>query len=958
MVARICQLLVVIFIHISITTGQNNDREVLQALKNYWQNTPPSWDDGSDPCGGSWDGIRCTNSRVTSITLSSMNLVGGLPGDIGGLTELQILDLSYNTGLTGSLTSQVGNLKKLTNLLLVGCGFTGPIPDSIGNLERLRYLSLNSNGFTGPIPASIGNLQNLYWLDLSANKLTGSLPVSNGSKPGLDMLTHAKHFHFGDNGLSGNIPPGLFNSNMTLIHLLFENNELTGSIPNTLGLVKSLEVVRLDRNGLSGNVPSNINNLINVTEMFLSNNRLTGVVPNLTGMNLLNYLDLSNNSFDPSVVPSWFRTLRALTTVKMQSTNLGGELPVDLFSIPQLQNVDLSDNRINGTLSIGSNPSTQLQLVDLRTNQIASFTQRRQYSIELILVDNPLCMESGVTDKYCSLPTTTNASYSTPPNNCVPPSCSSGLVSSPNCQCAFPYMGSFFFKAPSFSSLGNYTIYASLQDQLMTFFRKANLPVDSVALKNPSRNLDDYLVINLEVYPSPGPSFNRTGIVGLGFALSNQTFKPTKDFNTYVFMSTNYDNFLPETSGGTSGTKHKSSNTGIIIGSAVGGSVLVVLLVIAAMYAFNQRKQVERTSQQTQPFAHWDQTSKSGDAPQLKGARAFTFEELKKYTNNFSETNNIGVGGYGMVYRGSLPNGQLIAIKRARQGSSQGGLEFKTEIELLSRVHHKNLVGLIGFCFDQGEQMLVYEYVVNGTLKDSLSGKSGIRLDWARRLKIALGAARGLQYLHDLADPPIIHRDVKTNNILLDERLVAKVADFGLSKPMSGANQTHITTQVKGTMGYMDPEYYMTQQLTEKSDVYSFGVVMLELITARKPIEKSRYIVREVKQAMDKNKELYGLQDVLDPTIGLSSQLKGLERFVDLALRCVEETGNQRPAMSEVVKELEGIMALGGFNPGTQSSSSPSASFETSGKDYDHPYSNDSLFAYSGGFMPPKLHPK
>ncbi|KAI7728233.1 hypothetical protein M8C21_012278, partial [Ambrosia artemisiifolia] len=734
-------------------------------------------------------------------TLSSMKLVGGLSGDIGQLTELQILDLSYNSGLTGSLTSQIGSLKKLTNLLLVGCGFTGPIPDSIGTLERLRYLSLNSNGFTGPIPASLGNLQNLYWFDLSDNKLTGNLPVSNGSNPGLDMLTNAKHFHFGDNQLSGNIPSGLFNSNMTLIHLLFENNDLTGPIPSTLGLVTSLQVVRLDRNGLTGNVPSNINNLINVTEMFLSNNRLTGLVPNLTGMNALNYLDLSNNTFGPSVVPSWFTTLRALTTVKMQSTNLGGELPAEFFSIPQLQNVDLSNNRINGTLSIGSNPSTQLQLVDLRTNQIASFTQRRQYSIDLILVDNPLCMESGVTDKYCSLPTTTNTSYSTPPNNCVPPSCSSGLVSSPNCRCAFPYMGSFFFKAPSFSSLGNSTIYISLQNQLMEFFRKANFPVDSVALNNPSRNLDDYLVINLEVFPSPGPSFNRTGIVGLGFALSNQTFKPTRDFNTYVFMSANYDNFLPEISG-TESNKSKSSNTGIIIGSAVGGCVVVVLLVVIGMYAFSRRKQPQRTSQQPQqPFAHWDQTSKStGDVPQLKGARAFTFEELKKYTNNFSEINNIGAGGYGMVYRGSLPNGQLIAIKRARQGSTQGGLEFKTEIELLSRVHHKNVVGLIGFCFDQGEQMLIYEYVVNGTLKDSLSGKSGIRLDWARRLKIALGAARGLQYLHDLADPPIIHRDVKTNNILLDDRLVAKVADFGLSKPMSGANITHITTQVKGTM--------------------------------------------------------------------------------------------------------------------------------------------------------------
>ncbi|MFS7951539.1 putative protein kinase RLK-Pelle-LRR-VIII-1 family [Helianthus anomalus] len=154
--------------------------------------------------------------------------------------------------------------------------------------------------------------------------------------------------------------------------------------------------------------------------------------------------------------------------------------------------------------------------------------------------------------------------------------------------------------------------------------------------------------------------------------------------------------------------------------------------------------------------AQWDSTSASGSVPQLKGAKSFTFEELRKSTNNFSESSQIGAGGYGNVYKGSLPNGQLIAIKRARQGSTQGGLEFKTELELLSRVHHKNAVGLIGFCFDQGEQMLVYEFIVNGTLKDSLSGRSGIRLDWMRRLKIALGAARWLQYLHDLADPPII----------------------------------------------------------------------------------------------------------------------------------------------------------------------------------------------------------
>ncbi|KVI01669.1 Concanavalin A-like lectin/glucanase, subgroup, partial [Cynara cardunculus var. scolymus] len=762
--------------------------------------------------------------------------------------------------------------------------------------QSVTCRSLNSNGFTGPIPASIGNLKNLYWLDLTQNKLTGSIPVSNGRTPGLDMLTRAKHLYL----------KFAHETKPVYVLLKFQSPRRQPAFrcyPTSALQLKhdsdSPVPIKQSTDRPCTQSHRHANSQLSVSTK-TSSNFLPVLMRSLSSMSWHICRDLSNNTFDQSTVPLWFSTLQSLTTLKMQSTNIGGELPAALFSIPRLQNVDLSNNRLNGTLDISSNPSNQLQLVNLRSNQIADFTQRRRYNISLILVDNPICMESGVTDGYCSLPTNTSTSYSTPLNNCVPPSCGSGQVSSPNCKCAYPYMGSFFFKAPSFSDLGNSTVYNSLRDLLMTFFRKAQLPVDSVSLKNPSRNLDDYLVINLEVFPSGEVNFNRTGILGLGFVLSNQTFKTQKDFNTYVFIAENYD-FLP----GVSSPKHKSSNTGVVIGSIVGGCVLVILLVLAGVYAFRQKGQAERATQQTSPFALWDPASGSGGVPQLKGAKSFTFEELKKYTNNFSETNNIGAGGYGMVYRGSLPNGQLIAIKRAQQGSTQGGLEFKTEIELLSRVHHKNVVGLIGFCFDQGEQMLVYEYIVNGTLKDSLLGRSGIRLDWMRRLKIALGAARGLQYLHDLADPPIIHRDIKTNNILLDARLVAKVADFGLSKPLSDANRTHVTTQVKGTM----------------------------------------------------SKELYDLHEILDPTIGLSSQLKGLERFVDISLRCVQETGNQRPTMSEVVKELESIMELVGLNPGTESSSSTSASYERTSDDYNHPYSNDSLFAYSGGFLPKKLQP-
>ncbi|KAJ0629601.1 putative non-specific serine/threonine protein kinase [Helianthus annuus] len=338
--AKIGHLLLIICIIISTISAQDSDFANFQALKDAWRNTPPTWDDASDPCSGSWEGITCSNGRVTKITLSSMQLIGELPGDIDQFTELQILDLSYNKDLTGSLSLNIGNLKKLKNLILVGCSFNGPIPATIGNLKSLIFLSLNSNSFSGPIPHSVGNLKNLYWLDLSDNKLTGSIPVSNPTTPaGLDNLTHAKHFHLGNNQLSGDIPLRLFSSNMKLIHLLLENNRLTGTIPSTLGLVTSLEVVRLDRNFLRGNVPSNINNLTNTTQMFLSNNRLTGPIPNLTSMNVLNYVDLSNNTFDPSDVPSWLSTIQALTTIKMHNTNLGGELPSTLFSIPELQNV-------------------------------------------------------------------------------------------------------------------------------------------------------------------------------------------------------------------------------------------------------------------------------------------------------------------------------------------------------------------------------------------------------------------------------------------------------------------------------------------------------------------------------------------------------------------------------------------------------------------------------------------
>ncbi|GLT52146.1 hypothetical protein SLA2020_255010 [Shorea laevis] len=935
--------LLVVFIQLYIIAAvtDSGDAAALTSFKAVCNNLPPNWS-GSDPCGEGWVGIGCTNSRVTSITLGNMGLEGQVFSDIPSLTELQTLDLSYNKGLTGSLPESIGNLKKLTNLNLVGCGFTGPIPDTIGNLQHLAILSLNSNTFEGQIPPSIGNLSNLYWLDLADNRLEGTIPVSDGTTPGLDMLVHTKHFHLGNNYLWGEIPEQIFSSTMALVHVSFRGNVLNGPIPSTLGLVKSLQVIRFDDNLLSGSVPSNLNNLTILQDLYLSNNNLSGSLPSLTGMSNLNTLDLSNNSFSASMIPTWVSSLSSLTTLMMENTQLQGQVPVNLFSLPNLQTVGLKRNQLNGTLAIGMGFSNQLSLIDLQNNLISEFNGTKGYNIQIRLASNPICEETGATKTYCLVPQSNSTSlYTTPPSSCLTATCSSDQVSSPTCRCAYPYTGILIFREIFFSDLGNSTIYEALQTNLMQFFKSNNFPIDSVSLSNPRMDLSRYLLLNLSIFPYGQDSFNRTGVSTIAFIFSSQSYRPPSDlYGPYFFLGDVYNHFSdPKTS--------KKSTSGIIIGATV-GSALLLISVLAGVYAFRQKKEAERASLESKSFAHWNVKNSSGSIPQLKGARYFSFEELKKYTNNFSEANDIGSGGYAKVYRGTLPSGELVAIKQAQQGSIQGGLEFKTLIELLSRVHHKNAVSLLGFCSERGEQMLIYEYVPNGSLYETLSGKSGIRLDWTKRLKIALGAARGLAYLHELANPSIIHRDIKSTNILLDQRFTAKVADFGLSKPISDSEKGHVTTQVKGTTGYLDPEYYMTQQLTEKSDVYSFGVLLLELVAGRRTIEGGKYIVREVRMTLDKTKDLYSLHQILDPAI-VDVSLKGFEKFVDLAMSCVEELGADRPTMGEVVKEIENIMQIAGMNPNSESATSSSSYEEASKVNTLHPYSDESL-AYGGTF--------
>ncbi|KAF0895247.1 hypothetical protein E2562_008578 [Oryza meyeriana var. granulata] len=733
---RIILLLVILIIvldHALVISAHTDpqDTSALNGIAASWDNTKSKLSDwvGNDPCGEKWSGVYCTQNRVTSIRLSSFGLSGSLSGDIQSLSELQYLDLSYNN-LSGSLPLYIGSLSNLESLSVVGCQFSGDIPKELGQLPKLRFLSLNNNRFTGSIPPSIGNLSNLYWLDLGENHLVGSLPVSDGINTGLDNLTNALHFHFGVNQLSGMIPSQLFKSNMKLIHLLLDNNNFTGSIPPTLTLLTKLEVLRLDRNyQLTGPVPANINNLTKLQELQLENNKLTGPLPDLTGMDSLYVVSMGNNNFSLSNVPTWFTALSALTSLYLENLHITGELPQPLFKLPAIQTLGLRGNNFNGTLTIGSDYSSMLSLIDLQDNKITTLAvSGAQYNKKLILVGNPICDQGNNEALYCKTSQQANPAakpYSTH-LNCpgLPPTCLSDQYISPNCTCAVPYMGTLHFRSPSFSDLNNDTYFILLEEDMKEAFLGKQLPVESIALDNPAFGPSNNLDISLKVFPSGKIQFSKEEISYMGFILSNQTYKPHVpgiNYGPYFFIGQSYQ-FAEKISA----PGHTKSNSSLVIGVSVGVAFVVVsLLVVFTVFFFIRNKRPKLQPHPRSPsYTSWDIKSTSISTPHLQGARVFTFNELKKVTNSFSDANDIGTGGYGKVYRGVLPNGQLIAVKRSEQGSLQGNLEFRTEIELLSRVHHKNLVSLVGFCFDQGEQMLVYEYVPNGTLKDSLTGMS------------------------------------------------------------------------------------------------------------------------------------------------------------------------------------------------------------------------------------------
>ncbi|MBA0728861.1 hypothetical protein Golax_001723 [Gossypium laxum] len=802
-----------------------------------------NWNRG-DPCTSRWTGVLCFNGTQDDGYLH--------------VRELQLL----NMNLSGHLSPELGRLSRLRILDFMWNNITGSIPNEIGNITSLELLLLNGNHLTGSLPEEIGYLPNLDRIQIDENKISGELPKSFAN------LNKTKHF-------------------------LLDNNNLSGHLPPELSRMPNLTIFQLDNNNFEGTtIPDSYGNMSKLLKLSLRNCNLQGPIPDLSRIPQLGYFDLSNNELTGSI-PASFSSLPILQELSLANNSLNGSIPSSLW-----QNKTLNANEsliVYGFWLIDT-------YRDLENNNFTDISGSTDLppNVTLWLKGNPVCTNNSLSlPQQCASrnDNTRSQSGTNSTGHCQPQSCPFPFEYSPtsniSCFCAVPLPVVYRLKSPGFSDFVPYI--NSFSEYLTTGLE---LDSDQLYIGSFEWEKGPRLKMNLKLYPvynasnNSGNMFNGSEVQRIRGLFTGWNIPDSDIFGPYELINFN----LPDIyRGAVVRTSGSGVSTGALIGIVLGGiAVAVTLSAVVTILILRVRFRNYRLVSKRR------QTLKS--SIKIDGVKSFTYTELATATNNFNSSTQVGQGGYGKVYRGTLADGMVVAIKRAQEGSLQGEREFLTEIQLLSRLHHRNLVSLIGYCDEEGEQVL--------SLIFFRSSKSKEPPNFAMRLKIALGSAKGILYLHTEADPPIFHRDIKASNILLDSRFIAKVADFGLSRlapvpDMEGAVPAHVSTVVKGTPGYLDPEYFLTHKLTDKSDVYSLGVVFLELLTGMQPISHGKNIVREVNVAYHSGM----IFSVIDGRMG-SYPSECVEKFVTLALKCSHDETDGRPSMADVVRELENIWAM------------------------------------------------
>lgn len=825
-----------------------------------------SWT-GNDPCSG-WKGVSCSSGKVTGINIQAMNLKGTLPADFNKLSALTSISMQRNL-LSGPLPSFSG-MTNLQSVFLGSNAFDFIPADFFDGLTNLQTFSIDDNGLLAPwsIPAGLANAVALTSFSASNASIFGELPgfLGDGTMAGLQTLQLAY-------------------------------NNLNGTIPTSFNASSSLQVLKLNNqiNKLLGGSIATVGTMNQLTQVWLHVNSFTGPVPDFKSVALFD-LQLRDNTLT-GPVPDSLLSLASLN-ISLRNNNLQGPYP----NFKSKTQPDTTGN--NFCLSDPGTPC------DARINALLAFAGALGYPSALAKAwtgNDPCAQWLYVT-------------------------CVGGNISMLNVANQ-QLVGTI---SPALSSLTSLT-QVILSGNKLT----GSIPAELTQLPN-LKKLD----VRNNQLSGAIPKF-ASGVSVL------------TDGNSQIGKSPSPGSSPPGSSSSPSGSTETSNGTNVGGGGGGGGSgsktwiagavigLVALVLVAGCCYCYASRKRKRSTRVQSPTTVainpHRRGASGSSDQELLKisigpsisdtvpsmsngnpsdghvveppGSMVISIQVLREVTDNFSDENILGRGGFGVVYKGELHDGTKIAVKRmeAAKVSSKGLSEFQAEIAVLTKVRHRHLVGLLGYCIDGGEKMLVYEYMPQGPLSLHLFewAEAGLRpLEWKQRLSIALDVARGVEYLHSLAQTSFIHRDLKPSNILLGDDMRAKVSDFGLVK-LAPDGKFSVETRLAGTFGYLAPEYAVTGRVTTKVDVFSFGVVLMELITGRKALdetqpEESMHLVTWFRRVLVSRESF---RKAVDPVLDVTDDtFQNICTVAELAGHCTSREPFQRPDMGHAVNVLSPLV--------------------------------------------------
>ncbi|KAJ1285338.1 hypothetical protein BS78_03G271900 [Paspalum vaginatum] len=896
-----------------------DEAAVLLSIKSAWGDPPvlAGWNASASAAHCNWPHVGCDAAgRIANLTISGAGLTGPFPDAVGDLTNLTYLDLDNNR-ISGAFPTALYRCASLQYLDLASNNLTGELPPDIGRSlgANLTTLILNDNNFSGAIPAGLGSLKKLQTLWLADNPFdAGQLPSTFKNLTNLVSLWAAQC------NLVGGFPSSVLEMVWSLQKLqilnLYENNftgdvvnyKLTGSIPEAFGLLYNLETLNLFGNNFSGEVPAFVARLPSLQILRLTNNRFTGTLPaelgkhsnlsyvefdyneftgaipeGLCARGQFHYLTAKNNHFNGSI-PAGLANCSTLETLQLANNQLSGVVPEALWTLPQLAEMTLQSNQLTGNLPATMPPS--LGMLHIGNNRFGG-----------------------------NLPATASVlqEFSAENNNfagAIPASLGDGMpqlltlnLSGNQLSGSIPSSVAKLVKLTQMDMSGN-QLTGEIPAELGAMPVLSILDLSSNKLSGaipPALANPTLTSLNLS-----SNQFSGQVPAGLATAAYDNSFLNNPGLCTTAVGQGYLTGVRSCAAGSQGGGVSHALRTGLLIAGAA------LLLVAAAFTFFVVREIKKRRRVAAAERGDWKMTPfvrdlGFGEAPILRG---------------LTEENIIGSGGSGRVYRVTYTNrlngsAGAVAVKQIRTAGvldDKVEREFESEAGILGNIRHNNIVRLLCCLSGAKSNLLVYEYMDNGSLDKWLHGDALVAgappmararssrrapLDWPTRLEVSIGAAQGLCYMHHECEPPIVHRDVKTSNILLDSEFRAKVADFGLARMLVQAGDPETMSAVAGSIGYMAPECAYTKKVNEKVDVYSFGVVLLELTTGKQPNDGGEH-----SSLADWARHHYhsggSIPDATDKSIRYTGYSDEIEVVFRLGMLCTGAMPSSRPTMNDV----------------------------------------------------------